>query len=92
VENPNAIPRTALGGRRRVASWQKDFLRQAYCPDKGSFRNLLVYLPHTHRVKKGGGMVTGGGKVIHPSQPTKNDSLGFFATRVGSLTCFKHAT
>ena len=36
------------------------------CHSPGSIRNLLVYLPPAHRVKKTGGMVTGRGKVIHP--------------------------
>ena len=35
-------------------------------PPRGAIPNLLVYLPPAQRVKNSRGIVTGGGKVIHP--------------------------
>jgi hypothetical protein len=56
----------AIGGRS-PRSEDHPFRQSKPCHRiHGSLRNYLVYLPPARTVKKGAGIVTGGGKVIHP--------------------------
>ena len=61
-KSPTGWPLDAANSAQ-VSGWLRDLLRPATLPNPGSLRNLLVYLPSAHRVKKTQCMVTGRGKV-----------------------------
>ena len=67
-ESPHALTleRLFAAGSHQLPRWLWVFSVQPACHSSGSIRNLLVYLPPAHRVKKTRCMVTGRGKVIHP--------------------------
>src|SRR5258708_14050446 len=62
------------------------------CHSSGSIRNLLVYLPPAHRVKKTRGKVTGWGEVIHHTGDWFFEVQLFesLSLRVCADSCSKH--